>query len=156
MTEQLTNLVEAIAGWRLRLPDARAHLVLMATELVAAGESHHSVTDLASAYSDDPGGVLDGIVDRVTDELDLHGALTSDIEATASRRLCRLVLAGDMSERDFARWAYEQFLNQSESELINRLASLDDEYYLVEGSRKTTDSLDLRVREIASDLLDSA
>jgi hypothetical protein len=138
------------------LPDARSYLLHAATDLLAAGDSHQGVADLASAYADDPSGVLDGIVERVADELELHGALSNDIEATASRRFCRLVLDGHMSERDFARWAYEQFLNQSESELINRLAYLDDDYYLFEGSRTKPDSLDLRVREIARDLLNSA
>lgn len=154
LSDELTErLTEAIATWRLRLGDSRAILGRAATDLLAAGDVRASVVELASLYSDDSAYAVDAVIERLVDELDLHGALSTDLAVLAARQVCRDTISGAMSERQLADWAHQYFQHQSGVRLIDELAILDDDYDVLEWTGDTVDSLNARVREVARSIL---
>lgn len=148
-------MVEAIAWWRAELPDARAILERAAVDLLTAGDDHSTVTELASVYSDENAFHVDALIERLVDELDLHDALSTDPAIIATRRMCRAVISGEMRHRELTQWAHHQFHHESESELMNELAVLEDDYD-DEWSKETTESIDTRVRSVALRILGAA
>lgn len=158
--EQLAGLTEAIDWWRLELPDGRQILTTAAAQLIVVGLDSPAVVDLASMYDGESRARVDSIVADVVVQLDLAAALAVR-GLPAIRLLCRRLLAGQMSERELSRWAHSQFHHQSESELLNELALLDDyfdeydQYYVGGEAESRKKKLVSRVRHIAQEILAS-
>lgn len=142
-------LVEAIASWRVRLPEAREGIAQAADAMLLAGDDRASLVAFASAYPDTNAFAIDILIERVVDELNLHDDLQPDPKVIAIRWLCRRVIAGETAPREVATWVHQQFGHESESDLISELAVLDDDYDLTEGSTASQERLDLRVWELA-------
>ena len=153
--EAVNRMVEAIAWWRVRLPDARAILEQAAVDLLVEGDDHPTVAEMAGMYPDESAFFVDALVERIVEELDLHVPLALDQEIVAARRICRSVISGELSPRELTSWAHQQFHHESKVDLINELAVLDDDYDEIEWSSATLDSLDLRVREVAVQFLET-
>ena len=83
-----------------------------------------ALAELAGIREDMNPFELDALIDRVSDELGLREALARDPEVVAVRRMCRVLLADEMSERELSRWVHARFHHESESDLLNRLAEL--------------------------------
>lgn len=149
-----SHVVEAMAWWRLGLSDGRAILAHSATDALVAGLNGDALAELAGIRDDINPFELDALIERVADELGLRADLDDDPAVVAVRRMCRLVLADEMSERELSRWVHDQFHHESESDLLNQLAELDDEYDDAQYARSGTDQIEARIREIAEQILD--
>lgn len=68
--------------------------------------------------------------------------------------MCRAVLAGEMSERELSQWAHTEFHHESESDLLNLLAELDDEYDEREFWGADAAAVERRIQEVAERILD--
>lgn len=144
------SLVEAISWWRIDPRDGRRRLADAATDALLSGAEGLAVAQLAGLRADENPFAVDRLIERVIDDLDLHAAMEEDDELIASRFLCRELLRGAISERELARWAYQQFHHDSTSDDLNRLAEIDDEFDLA-GTviKRSTRSLEFEVRLIA-------
>jgi hypothetical protein len=147
------QMAEAIAWWKPQLPNGREALSDAAVDLLVAGGDGPAVQEIASSYSDEYGANIDSMVDRLIVELDLSSALAEGDEVIATRRMCRLVLADAMAERELSRWAHAQFHHQSDDELLNDLALLDDDYDDADDRQAETGELRRRIRDIARRIL---
>lgn len=156
--DPVARMVEAIACWHVRLGDARETLVDAAVGLLVAGDEHPAVIELASLYPQEDSFTIDTLVERVVGELGLEDGLATAPDAIVTRRIGRGVLSGALKPRELARWAHSRFHHESDSDLINELAGLDDEYDLVDEGwiRIPVSALDARVREIAALLVRGA
>ena len=149
------ELVDAIAWWRVGISGGRRVLVDAATDALVAGIESDALAELAGLPGDENPFAVDALVERVAADLGLEGALSEDIDISAARHLSRAVLRGEVSERELTRWVHEQFSHASSSDLIRRLAEVDDEYDAAEYGYGTADVSDLtaRARELAARLV---
>jgi hypothetical protein len=138
------------------MPESRALLEQTAVDLLIAGDASASVAELAGLRADESGWIIDSLVERVTDELDLHEALTTDPEILLIRRLCRSVLAGTTDERQLAARAHTVFHHESDSPLMNELALLEDEFDDAVWPGTDLEPFKARVREIAAEVVAGA
>lgn len=148
-----SQLVEAIGWWRAGLSNAHRILAESATDALAGGMDCPALAEMAGLSRDANVFVVDALIGCLADELDLHGALAGDAGELAVRRLCRLVLAGRLRERELTRWVHERFHHESASELLNQLANLDDEFDEVEAGVTPAMPTTLRVRDLARQIL---
>lgn len=159
MTSEATaraQMAEAVAWWRVGLGDGRAILACSATEALVAGMDGNALAELAGIRNDMNPFELDALLERVADEQGLREALAGDPELVAVRRMCRILLADEMSERELSRWAHTRFHHESESDLLNQLAELDDEYDDAEYAKGKTHEIKARIREVAQQILGKA
>ena len=154
MDAETLHMVEAIAWWRLQLPDGRGALSRAATDLIVAGKDGAGVLEMASVYPDESGATIDRIVENVILELDLVPALLTGNEVLAVRRMCRMVLADLMAERELSGWVHSSFHHQSDDERLNELALLDDEYDDVDARGSQAGELRRRIRDLAQQILE--
>jgi hypothetical protein len=150
------DLVEAIAWWQVHLPDASEILTHAATELLAAGDDRPSVVELASAYADANWSSLDALVDRVIDDLVCRDALVRGAEIIATRRLCRLVLSGEVPPRSLTQTLHSSIGYFTEWKVIYDMIALDDSYDAVEWSAFNVDDVDGEVRRLAQLIVDTS
>lgn len=68
--------------------------------------------------------------------------------------MCRAVLADQMPGRELSRWVHTEFHHESESDLLNLLAELDDEYDSTEFTRSGVGDVEQRIREVAQRVLE--
>jgi hypothetical protein len=121
-------MVEAIASWRLELPGCRELIISTAADLLAEGIDGPAVVEIAIVHSEESRFRIDALIDNVIVELGLEGDLSGGPDVPATRWMCRGVLAGEISERSLSQWVHTRFHHQSESELLNEIALLDDDY----------------------------
>jgi hypothetical protein len=151
------ELVEAIAWWRIGDADGRRVLADAATDSVVNGSDSAAVAELAGISDGESPFAVDALVGRVVADLALEAALSADMDLIAARRLCRAALAGDTSERELTRWIHRYFHHESSSDLVNRLAELDDDFDLAEdGILGSASAVSARVREVATQIVDGA
>ncbi|MEP6479318.1 MAG: hypothetical protein ABJB03_08005 [Rhodoglobus sp.] len=146
-------MVEAIASWQLGLPGSRELLTSAAAYLLTERIDGPAVVEMASAYPDENGFRIDALVENLITELRLESELSDGPDVPAARSLCRKVLAGEISERNFSRWVHIHFHHESESDLLNELALLDDEYDEPGYFGTDTPSIRSRVRDLATEIL---
>lgn|GEM_PF-1879196 len=150
------DLVEAIAWWRVDLPDALGVVTSAASELLATGDDRPSVVELASTYTDADWYAVNSLVERVIDDLDCRGALARGAEIIATRRLCRLVLSGGLPPWSLTGWLYDLVGYDSEWEVLTTLVSIHNAYdgagWRAYGPRE----VDEVVRKIAQLIVDSS
>ena len=147
------GMVEAIAWWRLDLPDRRRVLIQAAVDLLMSGIGGPAVSEMASLYSDADGFQIDQSIEQVAHELGISSDLSRESNLIVLPRMCRLVLAGALSEREFSRWAHSEFHHESDVELLNDLALLDDDYDDAVDAQKDTASIRARIRDLAHEIL---
>ncbi|MFB6611709.1 hypothetical protein ACFCVO_15380 [Agromyces sp. NPDC056379] len=147
------QLIEAVAWWRAGLPDGRAVLACAATDALSAGAGGTSLAEAAGLPADENPFSVDALIDRMVDECDLRGELSSDVDVVATRRICRMVLAGELTERELSRWVHDRFHHESESEVLERLAQLDDDYDLAESTGGTTQPIARSIRRLAEQII---
>lgn len=144
------DLVEAIAWWRVGKVNGRAILVRAACEALLHDDASTALAELAGVPADENPFAIDQLVERVVTDLALQEQLDTGVDHLAARRLCRALLAGDASERDVTRWVHEHFRHEGSSELMSRLAELDDEFDVAGGGvGGDTSSIAERVRAVA-------
>ncbi len=146
-------MVEAIASWQLELHGSRELLSSAAADLLAEGIDGPAVVELASIYPVENRFRIDALIENVIAELHLEDELSDGPDEPASRWMCRGVLVGEIAERNLSQWAHKRFHHESDSELLNELAVLDDEYDDAEYAGRATDSIRLRIRAVAKKIL---
>ncbi|AYG02199.1 hypothetical protein D7I44_00730 [Gryllotalpicola protaetiae] len=67
--------------------------------------------------------------------------------------MCRELLAGRCSERELSSWAHSRFHHESDSEPLNRLAELDDEYDELESMGEDTTGIEQGIRDVAASIV---
>jgi hypothetical protein len=142
-------MVEAIAVWRLGLPGGRELLASSAADLVAVGADGPAVIEMASVYPRENAFRIDAMVAELISELSLESELSQGLDVPATRWMARSVLSGRVPERELSRWAHRQFHHESESELLNDLAELDDHYDAADSFGTSTESIRSEIRAIA-------
>lgn len=149
------HLVEAIAWWRLRLPEAHGKLVEASVALLVGGDEHASVAEMAGVPTTENRFSVDSLVERIADDLALGADLAGPPEIIAAKPMCRALLAGQISEQRLCGWVHDHLHHEVQSELLSELAVASDDYEGVAGGWNSTptDVLDARVRTIASALL---
>ncbi|MGQ7312481.1 hypothetical protein ACUOFU_12305 [Microbacterium arabinogalactanolyticum] len=148
------SLVEAIAWWRIGDADGRRVLTDAATEALVAGAESEALAELAGLPGDESPFAVDALLARVIAELGLDRALSADQEMLSVRRLARAVLTGEIGERDLTRWVHTRFHHESSSDLVNRLAELDDDLDIAQdGIKGSVADAHARIREVASMLV---
>ncbi|AMB58966.1 hypothetical protein [Microterricola viridarii] len=148
--------VEALAWWRVGLPDGQRALADAATDALVHGTDGIALAELAGLPSDENPFAVDALAGRVAEELNLQPDLAGDLEALVARRMCRSFLAGGMTERELSRWVHQRFHHESDSELLNVLAELDDEYDQYVGyARAEQDAIPTRqrIRRVAEEIV---
>ena len=153
LPEDRYDVVEAIAWWRAKLPDGRAVLADAATRALVAGADGSALAELAGLPRTENPFVVDDLIERVADELGLHEGLRGSPQEIAVRRMCRAVLAGQMTERELSQWVHTEFHHESESDPLDLLAELDDDYDQAEYSKAGTADVERRIREVAEQIL---
>ena len=150
--EPMTRFVEAIAWWRLRLPDARPGLVRAAVDLLVAGDDHPSIAEMAGIPESENSFVIDSIIQRAVEEIGLADELAVAPDIVAARAGARMLLAGEIDERTLVRWVHQYFHHESETDLINELANIDDDFDGVDDGWGSTpvEALNARVHEVAA------
>jgi len=144
------SLVEAIAWWRIGSPGGRMFLADAATAALVLGAESSATAQLAVLSADENAFDVDHLIDQAIDDLDLHAALAEDNERIACRFICREYLRGELSARELARWAHQQFHHESAHDDVNLLAEIDDEFDLADAiSVRQTRWLDNKTRLIA-------
>ncbi|MBU1586951.1 MAG: hypothetical protein KKH51_03280 [Actinobacteria bacterium] len=152
-TDQLNRMVEAIASWQLELPGGRERLTSSAAELLTAGIDGRAVVEMASVYTHESRFRIDDLIDNLITELQLEDELSGGPDAPATHWMCRGVMAGEISERALSKWVHSRFHHQSNSELLNELALLDDRYDELPWTGGDTHELDLEIRRVAQQIL---
>lgn len=147
-------IVEAIAWWRAQLPDGQIVLADAATRALVAGADGSALAELAGVPRTENPFVVDALTDRVADELALHEALRGSAREIAVRRMCRAFLAAEMRERELSQWVHTEFHHESDSDLLNLLAELDDEYDEAEFMRAGPGDVERRIRQVAERILE--
>ena len=152
----LLPLLEAAGSWRLGIHEARKSLIDEASVLLSVGRSEPSILTVASLYSDASPREIDGLIDQVTDELGLSDLVARNLDLLAARWLCRLVIAGEMDERELTGWAHRQFGHESEFALLDDVVLLDDDWDDAVGGwgMHSINELRLQVRAAAQGILD--
>jgi hypothetical protein len=150
---QTEPLVEAIACWRLALPGSRELLTSTAADLVAQGVDGAALLEMASVYPDENAFRIDALVDDVIAELSLEPDLSHGLDVPATRWMARSVVRGSLRERELSRWAHSRFHHESDSELLNELAELDDQYDDAAYAETSTESIRSRIRDVAQQIL---
>lgn len=151
--EAVNGMVEAIAWWRLDLPDGRSVLIQAAVDLLMSGNDSPAVSEMASLYPDESSFQIDRIIDRLAEELGISSGLPDGSTLIVLPRMCKLVLAGAMSERDFSRWVHSEFHHESELDLLNDLALLYDDYDDAVDAQDDTASIRTRIKDLAQQIL---
>lgn len=147
MVPSSERLAEAIAGWRLRLPEAHQYLIDTAVAAVVDGCASEAVAELAGSQSDNP-FAIDAAIERAIDEERLGPLLQADLGIVAIRRFARDVLEGRLDERELTRWVHTRFHHEAEADILKLLAELDDDFDLAYGARDIG-RVRARVREAA-------
>ena len=147
--------LEAAGSWKRGL-GSRESLIAEASELIAAGRSEPSMLAIASLYSDAGASEIDELIAQVTYELGASEIVERNLDLLAARRLCRLVIAGEMDERELTGWAHRQFGHESEVALLDDLVLLDDDWDDAVGGwgMHSINELRLQVRAAAQGILD--
>ena len=152
-SEQMNRMVEAIASWQLELPGARELLTSTAAYLLAEGIDGPAVIEMASVYPEESRFRIDALIDNLISELRLEHELSDGPDVPATRWMCRGVLAGEISERALSQWVHTRFHHQSESELLNELAVLDDDYDELPWTGGDVHKLESEIRRVAQQIL---
>lgn len=147
------HLIEAVAWWKIGLSGGRTALATAATDALVADLGGDAVAELAGITESMNPFEVDALITRVADELRLHDAFTHGLEALAVRRMCRVLLANEMNERELSGWVHTRFHHESESDLLNLLAELDDEYDEAEYSKHDVERIRKRIRAVAEEIL---
>jgi len=155
-SEQRDRMVEAIACWKLELPGSRERLSSIAADLLAEGCEGPATVEMASIYSEESRFRIDTLVENLISELHLGPELSDGPEFPATRWMCGAALAGEITERSLSHWVHSQFDHESDSEILNELAALDDEYDEVEFTGAPTDPIRSKIRILASEFLGAA
>ena len=155
-SEQRDRMVEAIASWQLELPNSRDLLTSSAAELLAEGRDDTAVVEMASIYTDESRFRIDALIENVIAELGLEADLSDGPDLPATRYLCRGVLEGIISERALSRWVHSRFDHESDFEVLNEIATLDDDYDEAGFSGAPTDPIRSKIRILASEFLGAA
>lgn len=147
------ELVEAIAWWIARLPNAQEVLADAATDALLAGADGSALAELAGLPPNENAFEVDVLIDRVVDELDLDPERWSNPELVAVRRMCRELLDGRVSERELSGWVHTRFHHESDSEPLDRLAELDDEYDELEDMNEDLVEIRKQIRKVAASIV---
>lgn len=145
------RLAEAVAGWRLQLPEAHGHLIGAAVAALVDGCESEAVAELAGSEADNP-FVIDDAIERAILEVGFGPFLEADLGVLATRRFARDVCDGRLDERELTRWVHARFHHEADADILNRLAELDDEFDIAYGEREIG-RVRTSVREAAADLL---
>jgi hypothetical protein len=145
------RLAEAVAGWRLHLPEAHGYLIDTAVAAVVDGCESEAVAELAGSEPDNP-FVIDAAIERAIADLGLGPLLEADLGVVATRRFARDLCDGRLDERELTRWVHARFGHEAEADILNRLSELDDEFDIADG-RLEVGRVRESVREAAEALL---
>ncbi|MGV3713939.1 hypothetical protein [Pseudolysinimonas sp.] len=145
------RLAEAVAGWRLQLPEAHRYLIEAAVAAVVDECESEAVAELAGSELDNP-FLIDAAIERAIPEAGLGPLLHGDLGVVATRRFARDVRDGRLNERELTRWVHARFGHEAEADILNRLSELDDEFDIADGEREVS-RVRADVREAAEQLL---
>ena len=150
-----THLVEAIAWWKVGLPNATSILAHSAADALAEGIDSSALAELAGIPRDEDWYSIERLIERLSHQIDLSTDLAADLSVIAVRRMCRKVLSGEILPRDLSQWVHSVFHHQSDSGLLNTLAELDDDYDDAVDAGTTTIPTEARIRAVGGQLINA-
>ena len=151
--EALQEMREAVAYWSVG-ERSNQDVIETACEALVAGLDTQGLRELAGVFHADADWQVRLLLPVALDELGLQffdqGSL--DGQVAALRVMASYCVAGTMAPRALAAWAHHWF-RHGENPKIERFLAFDDEYDVLEYTRRSEERLDEEVIEACHDLL---
>ena len=156
MTEGATTeaLYDAVALWEVRSTFGADEVISAAVDALVAGVDSPSLRELAGLSAQDSYWTLRPLVEGTLEELNISypGPSSDDVQIAAARVMCKRLLGGGLTARDFAAWAHTTIGHEGAARL-QPLVELDDAYDVSEYTGDTLEDLETTAHREAKSLL---
>lgn len=155
VTEGATEaLHDAVALWEVRSAFGSNEVISAAVDALVAGADSPSLRELAGRSAQDSYWTLRPLVEGTLEELNISypGPGSDDVQVAAARVMCKRLLGGGMTARDFAAWAHTTIGHEGAARL-QPLVELDDAYDVREYTGRSLEDLETAAHGEATSLL---
>ena len=150
-TEQL---FDSVALWEVRSTFGADEVISAAVDALVAGLDSPSLRELAGVSASEDYWTLRPLVEATLDELNVSypGPGGDETQMAAARVMCKRLLEGSLTARDFATWAHSTIGHEGAARL-QPIVELDDVYETCGYTGDTLEDLDAAARREAKSLL---
>lgn len=148
------SLSDAVALWAVGPTSGAQDVIAAAVDALVAGVDSPSLRELAGLSAKDDYWTLRPLVEATLDELDIShpGPDSDETQVAAARVMCRRLLRGDLTAREFVIWAHGTVGHDGAARL-QPIVELDDGYDICGYTGETAEELDEAAHREARSLL---
>lgn len=147
-------LYDAVALWEVRSAFGADEVISAAVDALVVGVDSPSLRELAGLSAQDSYWTLRPLVEGTLEQLSISypGPGSDDVQIAAARVMCKRLLGGGLTARDFATWAHRTIGHEG-ADRLQPLVELDDAYDVREYIGDTIKDLESAVQREAESLL---